>query len=568
MKSKKSIFVVALAALMLIAFTACEQAVPGLSTVVRSAEIVQTGVFLEGQPFDASKFSVNVTYTDGSNGTLNGVNVLYDGDASSVENGEQVRIVLPTAAPNYSGSNVVTRDTTFYGSLIAYKIDSLTVTGPTDAITTSETTGTAKVSVKNSDFTVIANYRDSQGVAQTMTLVADADYTVEATLDKTISASEPNGTATATVTLKFGDTAAKTPAGNEVTIDVSYVPATTPAYDEFDWYNEALVARIVPASNSVKYFEGGLFDGDAMIELYRVYTADDTAFSTSLPAEYYLEKVDNADVEYTLSADDSLKDDDDEVITPVRFGTNLSGSADVTFVYEYVKDSDAAYGLKTPVDEIVGMISGDLTTDSEGRIIAAETYKQATTATNITISDIKVDYVTALKAEAIGTNPYLVGWVAKDEFFKVTATYVSGLTKELTATTDFVVDDTPVKAGQTSIEITLAGTELSTSEQYKGAVTKTTAAIKVQAEDYPSEITVSWKTAAPTEADVAISQESFNFNVTWASGKSYTSDAPEIKYSVSPNASVVGANAVKIGWSCNNVSGTLEGGVLNFTVSE
>ena len=97
---------------------------------------------------------------------------------------------------------------------------------------------------------------------------------------------------------------------------------------------------------------------------------------------------------------------------------------------------------------------------------------------------------------------------------------------------------------------------------------KTTAAIKVQAEDYPSEITVSWKTAAPTEADVAISQESFNFNVTWASGKSYTSDAPEIKYSVSPNASVVGANAVKIGWSCNNVSGTLEGGVLNFTVSE
>ena len=58
MKSKKSIFVVALAALMLIAFTACEQAPIVMNPngkIPTNVVITQTGDFVIGQQFDSSK---------------------------------------------------------------------------------------------------------------------------------------------------------------------------------------------------------------------------------------------------------------------------------------------------------------------------------------------------------------------------------------------------------------------------------------------------------------------------------------------------------------------------------
>ena len=74
---KKSIFVVALAALMLIAFTACEQAVPTFG----GKELVRLGV-LEG---------VNVVYVGGEKGST----------AASVSNGDKFQVSLPVSAPNY-----------------------------------------------------------------------------------------------------------------------------------------------------------------------------------------------------------------------------------------------------------------------------------------------------------------------------------------------------------------------------------------------------------------------------------------------------------------------------------
>ena len=44
-------------------------------------------------------------------------------------------------------------------------------------------------------------------------------------------------------------------------------------------------------------------------------------------------------------------------------------------------------------------------------------------------------------------------------------------------------------------------------------------------------------------------------------------DMPEVSYSISPASSAVGKNDVKIGWSCNGVSGTIAQD-LSFTVSE
>ena len=65
MKSKKSIFVVALAALMLIAFTACEQQMPTYKNV-SFITVSQLNDVIIGQPFDASNYEVTVHYTDNS----------------------------------------------------------------------------------------------------------------------------------------------------------------------------------------------------------------------------------------------------------------------------------------------------------------------------------------------------------------------------------------------------------------------------------------------------------------------------------------------------------------------
>ena len=62
---KKSIFVVALAALMLIAFTACEQQMPTYKNV-SFITVSQLNDVIIGQPFDASNYEVTVHYTDNS----------------------------------------------------------------------------------------------------------------------------------------------------------------------------------------------------------------------------------------------------------------------------------------------------------------------------------------------------------------------------------------------------------------------------------------------------------------------------------------------------------------------
>ena len=97
---KKSIFVVALAALMLIAFTACEQQ-PNVwnpnGKTPTMATITQTGSFVYGQLFDASKFSVEVTYEDGSVSTISGSGIVtLDSETSWVKDGDTVSVALGT----------------------------------------------------------------------------------------------------------------------------------------------------------------------------------------------------------------------------------------------------------------------------------------------------------------------------------------------------------------------------------------------------------------------------------------------------------------------------------------
>lgn len=553
---KNSIVKTALIALVaIVMFVGCEPSVVGPTKFVSSADIVQNGVFLEGQDYDASKFSVVVKYTDNTSETLNGVNVYRNSSPAvtgGVKNGEKIAAV---AGVNLQGEPVIAE-----GALVAYSVDSLTVTAPESVTSTNR----SQVVADTSTFIAVANYRDSQGAAQTLALVNGADFTVSFESPSYEDNEATTGTATYNVTLKFG-TYSNLP-GSTGTVAVTRPATAAEDYSTYEWTGKVVYAQ-VPASSSVKYFNNGVFDGEKMVEVYKVYTP---AAETTSYAKYYLEKVEDG-LKYTLTS--PLAGDGNEN----RFAATGTEAA-FAMTYTYVADEDAAYGLKTTKDNseiVIGSIDG-VEENADGKLVSTNegtTWYDAVVSGAMKITDIKADYITSIKAESLMARPYLVGWQAADNQFKVTATYASGIEAVL-VDTDYAVDNTALTAGQTSVKIKLEGTALTTAEKY-GAAPETTGAVQVQAEDYPTSITAAWKTSAPTTAGVTIDKDSFNFTITWASNKTYNTqtegnkaeDMPEVSYSISPASSAVGKNDVKIGWSCNGVSGTIAQD-LSFTVSE
>ena len=72
---KKTILTIMVAAMMLVAFTACEQQMP----TYKNADFIsvnQTTAFISGQPFDASYFTVTLHYTDGSTSTVGSTGIV------------------------------------------------------------------------------------------------------------------------------------------------------------------------------------------------------------------------------------------------------------------------------------------------------------------------------------------------------------------------------------------------------------------------------------------------------------------------------------------------------------
>ena len=524
---KNSIVKTALIALVaIVMFVGCEPSEVGPTKFVSSADIVQNGVFLEGQDYDASKFSVVVKYTDNTSETLNGVNVYRNSSSAvtgGVKNGEKIAAV---AGVNLQGETVIAE-----GALVAYSVDSLTVTAPESVTSTNR----SQVEADTSAFAAVANYRDSQGAAQTLALVNGADFTVSFGNPSYEDNEATTGTATYTVTLKFGSYT-NLP-GSTGKVSVTRPATAAEDYSTYEWTGKVVYAQ-VPASSSVKYFNNGVFDGEKMVEVYKVYTP---AAETTSYAKYYLEKVDSG-LEFKLTT--PLTGDGNEN----RFAAT-GDTAAFTMTYTYVKDEDAAYGLKTVLDSseadpafVLGSIEG-VKENADGKLVSTTegaTWYTASTNNAMSIADIKADYITSIKAESLMDRPYLVGWQAADNQFKVTATYASGIEAVL-AEADYVVDNTALTAGQTSVKIKLEGTAFTTAEKY-GTAPETTGAVQVQAEDYPTSITAAWKTSAPTAAGVTIDKDSFSFEITWASNKTYNTqtegnkaeDMPEVSYSISP----------------------------------
>ena len=545
---KKSIFITGIV-LALLVFAGCSEPALNLPKYVASADIKQNGVFLEGQDFDASKFSVTVIYTDGSKEELTGVNVQLDETANGiVSNGA---VITADAGTNSKGGVFTAK-----GNVVAYAIDSITVTAPASITTAASGAGAEVKEAKASDFTVVANYRDSQGAAQTLALVADADYSVAVKLNQALKADKPNGTARAEVTLKFGDD--KNPAGYQVTgINVTYSENVTPGdYSDYEWSEKVVYAQ-VPASSTVKYFNNGVFDGDKMVEVYKVYTPAGEATSFE---KYYLEKIEDG-LEYELTT--PLAGDGNEN----RFAATGTEAA-FTMTYTYVKDEDAAYGYKTTLNSaaiVIGSIDG-VEENADGKLVSTNegtTWYDTAASGAMEITGIKADYITALKAERRVDMPFIVGADPQPGDFVVTATYASGYvnaSKNVLEATAYTVETKDVTTSTTSVDI-----KLTAESPYSDAATKTTAAIKVVA-DYPSSVSIK-KVADNVKTNAAYSTGNWEYTVVWQSGKTYNTetagdtaaDMPKITYTYDPGvAGPAGiAEDVDITWECNTVKGTI-----------
>ena len=248
---KKSIFVVALAALMLIAFTACEQQ-PNVwnpnGKTPTMATITQTGSFVYGQQFDASKFAVEVTYEDGSVSTISGSGIVtLDGGSSWVKDGDKVNVEL--------GANGAIKGT---ASVYVSKIDSVTVEGPTEIQLTEDETTTE---VTADDYTVSIGYRDQSGAAQTLVL-NPAEYTLAISGNSATFGDLSAGTytVTASVTMATG-TVVGDAKDSETLVVKAYTPAT-------EWDGKAIMVEVAPETATNQYIANGLFD-PSVITVYQ-----------------------------------------------------------------------------------------------------------------------------------------------------------------------------------------------------------------------------------------------------------------------------------------------------------
>ena len=381
---KKSIFVVALAALMLIAFTACEQPAniwnPN-GKVPTALNITQNEPFVEGQLFDASKFSVEVVYQDGSKETTTSANVTLqttaDAQASSVlAPGAVVSASLTTVGAN-AGSFLVSSTR----AIDVRTIDSVTVVAPA---TLDQNANVSSVAVK-SLFTVTANYEGGSVV------VKPAEF--ELTLDT--SAVDEDVSGTIGVKLASDKYVATS---DTFTIDIVEKDSA-----EAEW--DGTIAIRVKEGKTPAFIQRTKLDATAITKINDVY---EVVKNMDDGTTEVIDTTELAKVEYTLSSYYEHTGETNVKRFPV------SDTVILTATYNSV---DPATKLVTPVTATISM---DLLQD----------YPTAYTANKV------------IDGEKGSTNELAitVGESIAESYFTVTATWASGLSGVNLGVNDFDVD--------------------------------------------------------------------------------------------------------------------------------
>ena len=307
----KKILVTLIAALMLFAFTACDQ--PATPKVVINATIRQTGVFLEGQAFDSSKFVVDVTYSDSSTDTISGANMVtpVDDVFGGVKNGMDVKATIGAGQ-----SSAVS----YTGVLTAYPVDSFTVTQ--NATYYKDTTA---ADMTNADFTVVANYT-ANGTAATYTL-QPSEYTVNAS---TIVSALSGATVSETVlTDDVAVTNAISALGKQISTDVtvSYKPTTGDKIVDIE-----VVVKTDSAAKAAA-IQRGAFTPATMLTVYPVY---DNGYEPETPTALQFGDQTGYELTATLATPLEIKNPSSSETSGsiVRFGALSENAVNVTIEVE------------------------------------------------------------------------------------------------------------------------------------------------------------------------------------------------------------------------------------------
>ena len=399
----KKVFIGVIAALMLFAFTACEQSVPDLNgQVPTNAIITQTGVFVDGQAFDPTQFSVELTYKNGYTQTVSGSNmVTLDSGKAYVEPGDTVSVNVTTVGGQQNGQQVIGSAT-----LVVKSIDSVTVTAPASLEEGADIESTAVKSL----FTVTANYEGGTLTVKPSEFVL---FNLDTTTADTDSTKPANNSVQVGIKLAKDATFKNSDKFSVVIADPDAEPV-----EEVNKWTGRIGYAITPASSSVSYIQRGEFDADSMVTLYKqidVYgDSSEFKYEEIVPGA-------NESLEITLAAPLAGTPKGD-----VRFAE--SATATVNFTYTYVKD-EATGALETLTQASPSVLVGAISFEDEenGAIVGSS----STTA--ITISGIIADYATSLSAAWKGKGGVTgTAYDVNNNFavgdFAVTVTWKSGCT--------------------------------------------------------------------------------------------------------------------------------------------
>ena len=165
---------------------------PSMEKIIVSAEIVQTGVFLEGQKFTKENFYVNVTYSNGTHESMPGA--LVSCQDAIVTYNSIVNVSLPTSA----GVPV-----SFSKTIVVYDAYDLEVTPISEPI--EFTLPDSECPIDADLFKVSALYKKGDGKTYSMELIPEEEYTITLNTRPTVNSPDIEMDLTGTVHSRIFD---------------------------------------------------------------------------------------------------------------------------------------------------------------------------------------------------------------------------------------------------------------------------------------------------------------------------------------------------------------------------
>ena len=423
----KKVFIGVLAALMLFAFTACEQSMPSYKQV-EYVTLSQEQNFIEGQPLSAAAFNVTVHYLDGSvedfdgegrvsftgatnNAAATGVKaeVTFAGDFSDSIN---VKVVEPSAfTATVTAADVVRQYVAVSGSddtyapkeaAVTLKVTGATLTGENASWTLTADEAEKVVSVP-SDVKLSSAEQETVGaVSKEVTLTLTADETIEykTTVSVNVKANtadenDPEYVDPSTITTIELKDVTRLGVIWENATSADFLPSSdddeTPAkYDMDDVVTGATVTNTITVGETPAYTIVGLasdMTGKAPI----VLTVDAGQIKEATGATLAKEATDGSDV------------------TGIKYGENEEATKALTASYSFIPQNEAGipnYDARLTITlnvEVEDKLAGEQTSfelyykgeKSEGEWKAAEIDASKVTSTlTLSASDFKGELVT------------------------------------------------------------------------------------------------------------------------------------------------------------------------------